>query len=720
VLLTGYIDTEPALELAGQGTTGAVYQAALSAISDDILLSRQPLPPIAGPLGATVGATAAQALETMLARLQIAGITQAISAATAGISVFQIEDGRTWAENTAALANATRNAWRLMNGTLTLTPVGNVTHVLSEAEGTLSLSDLNLSMVKALANDVTVCGEREACAYVTEFFQGDGTTVLFDLTEMPLMPSAAKQKPLTDTFPGPGINTQIWNVGESGTSLQLTSAGLTCSGGNGSYGSVTLSAISNLELGGSLILEVGGVQFGQQTSGILNGLYNDNQYPLSACLAGFQITQPNGVVTIAPVISGTAAGSTFAPTAGHTYTLRLRYYANEPQRVLQAYYAVGTNNETSCYGGTYVATNASAVLEVQDTTNGVAGTPVVLYSGTLPPPPPWCFYAPLNSANLQCSLGSVTVEELGPVWVVSTPPSGTAFVRRLGTAAQGADCTIERTGRLRFYTASTPQAGELIAISYRTSRRSVARMASAASIATESAGGTLPGTATWMGTVASPPPRSSADCENAANALLGVATSRAAAWSGEYTAWNCQQGGPGTPSTASDVWPGDLLTVTAASAGVTANLVVRTVTIDVGATTPALVKYTIAFANDWADDLAIKTSATVPDDAWLPQQPESTPPLANLNALAVTSINGSQIQIAANVTPPPGGGFEVRRRDWAFTAGPGPDLVMRSPVPNFSIARQAATEQYFVRMYDGSTPPNYSRFSSAAFVNLPL
>jgi hypothetical protein len=62
----------------------------------------------------------------------------------------------------------------------------------------------------------------------------------------------------------------------------------------------------------------------------------------------------------------------------------------------------------------------------------------------------------------------------------------------------------------------------------------------------------------------------------------------------------------------------------------------------------------------------------------------------------------------------------VRRRDWSFTPGPGPDLVLRSPVPNFTIPRQAAMEQYYIRMYDGSTPPNYSRFSSAVFVNLPL
>jgi hypothetical protein len=708
LLFTGYIATEPALELAGQGTVGAVYQAVVSAISDDILLSRQPIP----PAGANCGGSAAQNLQALLASMQIAGITHTINNATAGVSLFQPDGGRTWAENAGALANATRNAWRLMNGTLTMIPVGDVTHTLTEAQGTLSLSNLDLSMVKALANDVTVCGEAEASAYVTEFFQGDGTTTVFDLTQVPFAPSPSKAKPLSDSFQGPAINPQLWALCDPGYSLQLTSAGLTCGGGNGAYGSVTVSALSNLELGGSLILEVGGVQFGAQTTGILNGLYGDDMCFLSDCLLGFQITQPNGATTITPLIGGVAAGSTFAPVAGHTYTLRLRFYANEPQRLLQAYYAMGTDSGTERFGATFIGADACAVLEVQDTTNGVAGAPAVLYSGSIPAPPPWCLYTPLNSAYLQCSIGNVTVEELGPTWVESTPSNGTAIVRRLGTAAQGADCTVERTGKLRFYSSSTPQAGELIAISYRTSRRAVARLASAASITTESAGGTLPGTACWIGSVTSPVPRSSADCENAATAILAVATSRAAAWSGKYTAWNCEQQG--------DIWPGDTLAVTAASAGLTANLVVRTVEIDLTCSSPALVRYTIVFANDWADDLAIRTSSSVPADAWLPQQPETNPPLANLSTLAVTSINGSQIQIAANATAPTGGGFEVRRRDWSFTAGPGPDLVLRSPVPNFTIARQAATEQYYIRMYDGSTPPNYSRFSSAVFVNLPL
>jgi len=95
-------------------------------------------------------------------------------------------------------------------------------------------------------------------------------------------------------------------------------------------------------------------------------------------------------------------------------------------------------------------------------------------------------------------------------------------------------------------------------------------------------------------------------------------------------------------------------------------------------------------------------------------------PLANLAALSITGVSGSAIQVSANATAPTNGGFEVRRRDWAFGPGTNSDLVLRTPVPNFSIPREAAVEQYYVRMYDGSTPPNYSRFSSAIFVNVPL
>jgi hypothetical protein len=66
----------------------------------------------------------------------------------------------------------------------------------------------------------------------------------------------------------------------------------------------------------------------------------------------------------------------------------------------------------------------------------------------------------------------------------------------------------------------------------------------------------------------------------------------------------------------------------------------------------------------------------------------------------------------------------VRRHDGGFGTGSGVtgsgDLVLRSPVRGLSIPRAAVQETFFVRMYDGSTPPLYSRESCAIATQLPV
>jgi hypothetical protein len=221
----------------------------------------------------------------------------------------------------------------------------------------------------------------------------------------------------------------------------------------------------------------------------------------------------------------------------------------------------------------------------------------------------------------------------------------------------------------------------------------------------------MPSEAAWIGSVTYPSARSSADCRNAALAIEQASAGVSALWSGTYKASRF--------SFASDVWPGDALQFNAPSLNLSTQVVVRSVTVSYKASCPDLVEYAITFANDWAEDLAIKTSASVPADTWLPALIAPTY-LANLNALTVTSLNGSTVTINANVTPPTGGGFEIRRRDFAFMAGEDPDLVMRSTLPNMTFSRETAADRFYIRMYDGSTPPNYSEFSTALFINLPL
>jgi hypothetical protein len=72
------------------------------------------------------------------------------------------------------------------------------------------------------------------------------------------------------------------------------------------------------------------------------------------------------------------------------------------------------------------------------------------------------------------------------------------------------------------------------------------------------------------------------------------------------------------------------------------------------------------------------------------------------------------------VTPPSGGGFEVRRRDYAFMPGEDTDLLLRGSQANLVLPRLSANDRFYIRMYDAATPPNYSEFSAALCINLPL
>jgi hypothetical protein len=278
----------------------------------------------------------------------------------------------------------------------------------------------------------------------------------------------------------------------------------------------------------------------------------------------------------------------------------------------------------------------------------------------------------------------------------------------IGVAGEGVDCHLSTTGKVTFFAGRVPVAGEIVTVLYRLRDRAVARLENAASIAAEAAGG-LPGTARWLGKVLRPLARCSADCESAAQAVLSLASSRAAAIEGSYSAAN----------PTDDIWPGDVLAIVAN--GQTLSVVVRKVTIIDGNALPELLTYTIAFANDWAEALGVTLSEAIAPDTFLPTtaQPAPGAVLANLQELTVVSVTGT-LQLDAGMDPPIAGGFEVRLRDWDFGPSVDQNLVLRSPVRSFSIPRSAQLERYYIRMYDGSSPPLYSRLSSAVFTNLPV
>lgn len=705
---TGYIAATPMPEFAGLAMEGPRYRYAIQAISDELVLDQILMPPNKGTSGQTVG----ELLTSLVAHTGSTALATSALSLGLPISHFAAEQGAPFSKSAGQVSGQARAAYRALAGALSLTPVPGTVHPLNETDGSLTLANLTLSAAvnRALANDITVCGESEPWEYVTEYFLGDGTTTAFYLTADPYSPATSTTTLINELFNEPQINRALWSVTGGSTYFSIGAGGLTILGGNGVDGQTLVSWIDPVEMGGTLLLEADGVTLAAGSAGVLAGFFSGLPRA-SNCIAGFQATAATGTgaVTLQPLVLGSLSGSTYAINPANQYTLRLRVHCPENERALATYYSFGDEGAISAGGQTNIAP-AKLLFELVEIVDGVAGMPVILYDGTIPNLPPSCTVIAASSISLNGALRSLSLTNLGSGWVVSTPASGAPYTRRVGPSTRGSECEVERTGRLSFYTGFVPAVGEQIAVSYRSEGRAVGRAVNAASQAALVAAG-LPASAAWIGSVTNPPARSSADCRNAASAIVQVSAGVSALWAGTYKGTRL--------SFASDVWPGDALALSAPSANLDAQVVVRTVKISYAASTPDVVSYAVTFANDWADDLAIKTSATVPAETWLPA-PVVPTYIASLNALTVTSLSGSAVTVNTGVAPPTGGGFEVRRRDFAFMPGNDPDLVLRGSEETLTFPRISANDRFFIRMYDGSTPPNYSEFSTALFINLPL
>lgn len=63
---------------------------------------------------------------------------------------------------------------------------------------------------------------------------------------------------------------------------------------------------------------------------------------------------------------------------------------------------------------------------------------------------------------------------------------------------------------------------------------------------------------------------------------------------------------------------------------------------------------------------------------------------------------------------------EVRMHDYGWGTSNDRNLLGRFSAQTFSLARLARTQNYFLRLYDSSTPPRYSRYAAALHVDYPL
>jgi len=136
--------------------------------------------------------------------------------------------------------------------------------------------------------------------------------------------------------------------------------------------------------------------------------------------------------------------------------------------------------------------------------------------------------------------------------------------------------------------------------------------------------------------------------------------------------------------------------------------------------------YTIEFANDLATPLALQNaaSATAVPLQDLPVRLSTgqvgTYYLQSLTEAQITAVSATTAQVDAGMVLPSGYGIEVRAHDFGWGVANDRNLLGRFTTQTFTLPRLARTQNYFLRLYDGSSPPRYSRYAGALHVDYPL
>ncbi|MBZ5706610.1 MAG: hypothetical protein LAN63_14770 [Acidobacteriia bacterium] len=711
-VFTGYLAQAPTFEYLGWGERGPIYRYHLVARSDEAVLDRKRLhdrPPF-------VARSAGDALRLLAEDLLPGGFDTSGMEDVDVLAWYSCDPQKKWSEHAARMALQARGAYRAAGGALTFSPVGTTIHQLDETAGDFSPSGLKLEPGDGLINDITVVGRTEPGAYVKDYFVGDGYSARFYLSQTPFTRSSRTL--VEEEYKDATLDPTRWVVADPQRVVSVTGGKLQVAGGTGADGQTTVSFAEKLELGGAFVLQHGDVTFSAASDGLLGGLYA-NGVSTAGCLAGFRIMRNGAESKIQAVVNGALTGPAINTVAGHHYAFTTRLYASEIYRKQQTFHSAA-HPAGEGRGGADVDADVRVVLEVHDIDPADPGSLVapstVLYDAVLASAAGFCTYALVNSTNLQCAIAFTRLVQAVDAEVRSAFPGQSYRTRLVGSLADGAECLVTQDPALQFFPQSIPAPNELIAVHYRGRQRALARVTDPASIAAHQREGD-DGIRGIVRGVQAPAPRTTADCENAALALLDDATGTS--WAGQYQTWS-----DFLPSGSEDVFPGDAVDVSTASRGATFRAIVRQVDIEFKDLEGEHGTYNIRFADDVAAPLAFEfETAHVADPLNVPAitiAEVGTTFLPDLTAAEISQVTSTAATLDAGVTPPPAGGIEVRRSDVGWGQENDRNLVGRFTTRSFTVPRLARTQDYFLRQYDASTPAKYSRCSAALQVDYPL
>ena len=714
-VFTGYVSAAPQYEYLGWGEQGPVYRYNVEVLSDEIVLNRKVLPNRSPFVNRSAGDALRQLAQDVLPdQFNTAGVQDVDT-----LAVYTVNPQQTFSFHAAEIAVAARASFRTMNGSLILAPVGAADYTLDESDPTFSPEGLWVSSPNLLVNEVTMIGLDEPQAYVRDYFAGNGLSLKFYLSQKPF----AQTKPamIDEEYLEPSLDPATWVVNDPTSAVSVVAQTLQITGGTGADGQTTVTFVEQIELGGAVVLQHGDVSFSAASNGVLGGLYAGG-ISAAECLAGFQITPTDTGSNIQALINGLLTGPSLATTPGHQYFFTTYLYSMEVYRSKETYHS-SLHPAGRGLGGGSVAANVRFVLEVQDIDPNNQATLVapatLLYDEPAPVAPGFCTYALVNATSMQCSIAFTYAAHISLGEVRTALPNASYVTQLVGTLSEGAQCEITSDPSLDFYPQYVPVLNELIVASYRGSGKAVAQVQNATSVA-QLQSGPDDGTRGAVRVAKTPGARTAVDCENAALATLDDSTG--IAWSGTYETWS-----DFLPGAAADIFPGDAIVLNVPSRGAIFAAIVREVEIQVADPTGDRAFYTIHFANDLAAPLAIEYGVSSTTIAL-----QDMPPLlataqigayyqSNLTEAQITAVSSTTVEIDLGMAPASGGGgVEVRENDYGWGQANDRNLLGRFETQTFSLTRVAQTQTYFLRLYDGSSPPRYSRYSAALHVDYPL
>jgi len=714
-LFTGYIVQMPTYQYLGWAERGVLYGYEVDALSD-VMLMDQKAPPPHPPF---VARTAGNAFEQLTAEalpgwFDVSGVETGDA-----IPYYGVNPAKKWTASAAEIALSARCSYRDDNGKLFFAPVAANTYELAESAVTFSPDDLQLQSVNRLVNDLTILGPVEPSAHVKDYFVGDGYTTKFYMSQKPFTRSsqvALYNRTILDEIYAE-LDPTHWTVADP---LHVITAGngqLQVAGGTGVDGQTLLNFIERIELGGATMLEHGDFMFNAASDGVIGGLYA-GAVSIAGCLAGFRVTPAGANSNIQALIEGSVTGTALATQAGHHYVFTTQLYPTEVYRMQQVFHS-SLHPSGGARGGEAVTCDVRVVLEVHDVDPLNPATQIapstVLYDDILANAPGFCTYALINAGIMQCSAAFTYIWLPVDALVCSTPYEGNTVTVLVGPLLEGAECQVSSTPALEFYSEYIPAANELIEVSYRGQGHAMARVINSASIAAHQRGGDdgVRGSVRELGM---PVARTSADCETAALALLDDAGQ---GWAGEYQAWS-----QFLPGGAADIFPGDGLAVSVPSRMASFTAIVREVDVQMADIAGENSRYILRFvdAGDPSLDFTFVTAMVQQTQVLTPIDVTEVGSyyLADLTDAEVTNVTSTTVTIDVGFTPVAGGGIEVRYSDGGWGAGYNGNLVGRFTSSSFTLARYARAQDYFLRSYDSSVAPKYSRYSAAMHVDYPL